>query len=116
MSTSFNWFGDSIEGNMETEIKHSMMEIAGDLQGRSRDEAPVDTGDLRGNCKVDVSDIDSGSVRVGYGLPYAMRQHEELGYNHPKGGKAKYLEDPYNENESKYFDEINEAAKRGMQG
>jgi hypothetical protein len=30
---------------------------------------------------------------VGFNTPYALAQHERLDYNHPKGGKAKYLED-----------------------
>lgn len=37
-------------------------------------------------------------------LPYALRQHEELGYKHPKGGQAKFLEQPFSENEQKYID------------
>lgn len=39
-----------------------------------------------------------GAVYVSFNTPYARRQHEELGYNHPLGGKAKYLEDPFNRN------------------
>ena len=31
---------------------------------------------------------------VGFNEPYALVQHERLDYKHPKGGKAKYLEDP----------------------
>jgi len=30
---------------------------------------------------------------VGFDQPYALAQHERLDFNHPKGGKAKYLED-----------------------
>ena len=44
------------------------------------------------------------SAEIGYSLPYALRQHEELGYNHPKGGQAKFLEQPFAENEQKYID------------
>jgi len=29
---------------------------------------------------------------VGFNTPYALVQHERLDFNHPKGGKAKYLE------------------------
>ena len=36
------------------------------------------------------------AVYISFNTPYARRQHEELGYNHPLGGKAKYLEDPFN--------------------
>jgi uncharacterized Zn-binding protein involved in type VI secretion len=30
---------------------------------------------------------------VGFNTPYALVQHERLDFHHPKGGKAKYLED-----------------------
>ena len=36
------------------------------------------------------------AVYISFNTPYARRQHEELGYEHPRGGKAKYLEDPFN--------------------
>lgn len=35
--------------------------------------------------------------RVVFPLVYAARQHEETTWRHPKGGKAKYLEDPMKE-------------------
>jgi len=41
------------------------------------------------------------AVYISFNTPYARRQHEELGYNHPRGGKAKYLEDPFNRNKDK---------------
>ena len=41
------------------------------------------------------------AVYISFNTPYARRQHEELGYQHPRGGKAKYLEDPFNRNKKK---------------
>lgn len=91
--------------------------IALDLAGRSARQAPVDTGDLRSNCKAVINSSEvfadqkvTGSAApaekveavVGYSLPYALRQHEELDYNHPKGGKAKFLEEPFLEKEQDY--------------
>jgi hypothetical protein len=92
--------------------------IALDLAGRSARQAPVDTGDLRSNCKAVINSSEvfadqkvTGSAApaekveavVGYSLPYALRQHEELDYNHPKGGKAKFLEEPFLEKEQDYI-------------
>jgi len=89
-----------------------------DLAGESAHRAPVDTGDLRNNCTAELNGqtvfarlAPAGpalpSLRafgtVGYGLPYALRQHEELDYVHPKGGEAKYLEKPFLENVSRYI-------------
>lgn len=37
------------------------------------------------------------SAEVSFNTVYAARQHEELTWNHPKGGQAKYLEQPAHE-------------------
>lgn len=34
---------------------------------------------------------------VSYDTPYAVKQHEELDYQHQRGRQAKYLETPFNE-------------------
>ena len=85
------------------------------------DEAPIDTGTLRRSGTVTVGGLPDGAqvfeaaeagnemkdafpdpvgkekaVYISFNTPYARRQHEELGYEHPRGGKAKYLEDPFN--------------------
>jgi hypothetical protein len=52
-------------------------------------KAMVGTGDLVG--KVEVAQI------------YAQRQHEELSWNHPRGGQALYLQAPLMENYSRYL-------------
>ena len=86
------------------------------MQGKSAAQAPVDTGDLRANCTV--SPVQMGDteiyVKVGYKLPYAIVQHERLDFNHPKGGKAKYLEDPYNDNAAKYNRFIRDAVRQAL--
>jgi hypothetical protein len=90
------------------------------------DETPIDTGTLRRSGTVTVGALPDGAqvyeaaesgtemkdafpgpegkekaVYISFNTPYARRQHEELGYNHPLGGKAKYLEDPFNRNKKK---------------
>lgn len=37
---------------------------------------------------------------------YALEQHEHLGYEHPRGGKAKYLSDPLLQNTPEYVAKI----------
>lgn len=104
---SFQWYGDQAFDAITNATQDELMECGADLQGRSVQEAPVDTGDLRANCEVKEETL---KVTVGYDLPYAMKQHEELDYNHPKGGKAKYLEDPFNESADNYIEHIREKA------
>lgn len=104
---SFVWHGDQIFDAIVDAAQDGLVENAADLQGKSVQEAPVDTGDLRANCAVEEKPL---NITVGYDLPYALKQHEELDYNHPKGGKAKYLEDPFNENADNYIENIREKA------
>ena len=96
-----------------------------DLAGESARRAPVDTGDLRSNCVAKIEDtvvfeerqVVSSTVHptarvsgtVGYSLPYALRQHEGLDFNHPRGGEAKFLERPYLERKEMYIRRIKTA-------
>jgi hypothetical protein len=105
------------------------------------DETPIDTGTLRRSGTVTVGKLpdsariyeaaESGNemkdafpenigkekaVYISFNTPYARRQHEELDYEHPRGGKAKYLETPFNANKKKVIKyaerKIKEALKR----
>lgn len=58
--------------------------------------APIDTGALRASGAV--YPVRSGGTRwavaIGFGnerVRYALVQHENLSYRHPRGGQAKYL-------------------------
>jgi hypothetical protein len=62
------------------------------LLAEAQQEAPVETGTLRRSGTVTES---GDTVCVSFNTPYAVRQHEELEWRHPLGGKAKYLEDPF---------------------
>ena len=105
------------------------------------DETPIETGTLRRSGTVTVGALPDGvqvyeaaeagtemkdafpgvagkekAVYISFNTPYARRQHEELGYNHPLGGKAKYLETPFNANKKKVIKyaerKIKEALRR----
>lgn len=52
---------------------------------------PIDTGDLRSSLAVTPATQQTLESAVSTGLPYAVRQHEDLGYRHRAGG-PKYLE------------------------
>lgn len=120
------------------ETVRAVKEIAIGLAGESARRAPIESGDLRSNCSAELNGqtvyenkekvptvtipATKAEASVGYSLPYALRQHEELRYRHDRtdgykradgttvnkvaGGEAKYLEKPYNENEAKYIARI----------
>ena len=66
------------------------------LAAVSKDQVPLDQGPLKNSCYVDVSD-DGSSGTVSYDTPYAVVQHENTQFQHQRGRKAKYLEDPAND-------------------
>ena len=103
-------------------------------------EAPVETGTLRRSGTVTVGGMPDGvqvyeaaesgtelkgafpepagkekAVYISFNTPYARRQHEELGYNHPLGGKAKFLEDPFNRNKNKVLKYADKQIKKALQ-
>lgn len=61
--------------------------------GESQRQVPLDEGPLQ---QSGVASVDEGQLvaAVSYDTVYAARQHEELGWRHKAGRKAKYLEHP----------------------
>ena len=104
------------------------------------DETPFESGTLRRSGTVTVGGLPDGAqvyeaaesgsdmkdafpgpegkekaVYISFNTPYARRQHEELGYNHPRGGKAKYLEDPFNRNKKKVLQYAEKQVKKALE-
>lgn len=99
---------DALDKALE-EFGRNALEVSADLL-QERGEAimadskenyvPVKWGVLQGSGHVEQPVVEAGtvSVRLAYGGPaeaYAIRQHEELTWVHPKQGCAKYLERPW---------------------
>lgn len=66
------------------------------LASASKQQVPLDTGALMNSCAVSVEG-DGSAGTVSYDTPYAVIQHENQSFNHQRGRKAKYLEDPCND-------------------
>lgn len=118
-------------GRMKEVSVKGVEDVGLDLLGKAVRDAPVDTGDLRGSGSVSFGDnviaegTKDGNViitgragrsakpeaTVGFSVPYAHRQHEDLEYHHPRGGKAKYLEDPLKQNAKQYVRHIAEKVR-----
>lgn len=66
------------------------------LLTESRKEVPIEEATLE---RSGAAIVDAETLRgaVSYDTPYAVRQHEELDWRHDEGRKAKYLEDPLNQ-------------------
>jgi hypothetical protein len=57
----------------------------------SNGRVPIEEGTLERSGVVSV-DESAVTAAVSYDTPYAVRQHEELDYQHDQGREAKYLE------------------------
>lgn len=121
-----------------------------DLAGRSAKMAPVESGDLRNDCTAKLNGVtvfaeqQATGIRaprtlqafgtVGYSLPYALRQHEELNYRHDRtdgyvvrsgknkgktvnmvaGGEAKFLEKPFNARLARYIEVLEKIPEEAL--
>ena len=108
------------------EAGRAMMDCVLDLAGASASRAPIESGDLRDNCHgivgqttifqdqkptaVPIVSMPKLIGDVGYSLPYALRQHEDLSLRHSgpehgdvDGGEAKFLEKPFEERTPRYI-------------
>ena len=104
---------DGIQRRRKAAARVALQFVGEDLLGRAQREAPVDEGTLRGSGSVEVTERgDRLSVEVSFSTPYAARQHEEVTWQHPKGGKSKYLEDPLKEMSERYIATLAAAMKK----
>jgi hypothetical protein len=90
MSFQLNWNGEQAKARAKQAEQEGLRKAGEFVRGESQQRAPVDEGTLRASATL--KDVDADTVSVGFYTPYAAKQHEEVGYRHPKGGQAKYLE------------------------
>lgn len=95
LAKQFKGMGKGYRPAVRTALKKCLL----DLKGKAVKLAPIKTSDLR---KSAYTAMENYAGEVGFAEVYALRQHEELGYEHPKGGQAKFLEQPYKENIDTY--------------
>jgi hypothetical protein len=90
------WDGPSVEKALVGAAMQGLIEAGEGIVGRDAVKAApvgVDGGALRGSLRVA---HDESSVYVGMGsgpsAAYAIVQHEDMGFAHPRGGGPKFLE------------------------
>ena len=103
---------NSIPRKAKDGVKQELMTVLFDLQGESQRRAPIDTGALRGSAFAEQNGLEG---TVGFTEIYALYQHEGVGFNHPKGGEAKYLENPFKQRINRYINAIGNAVKRAVE-
>jgi len=92
-----------------------------DLKGKAKMLCPVnkdpkaeEPGALKGSAFYETSwNGNNLEGVIGFDKPYALRQHEEITYQHDTG-EAKYLERPFKENVGPYTQNIADAIKKAL--
>lgn len=97
---TFDWFGDKVHKQVMSAAERGLFKGLEFVKQESVKIVPKDTGMLEKSASVKISN-DGKQGAVSYDTPYAIRQHEELGYRHAEGRTAKYLEIPFQQNQGK---------------
>lgn len=94
MTVRMEWNGPEAEAAAVEAAELGVSLAAEHLLGASRLQVPLEEGTLE---RSGVASRDGLTAAVSYDTAYAVRQHEELTWRHDAGRKAKYLEDPMND-------------------
>ena len=88
----------ALEKQFKREFREALTEEALAIFVESQNQTPVDQGNLIGSGVVgEVPNVGGGAKSViAYGTHYALPVHERVEVKH-EVGKAKFLEDPFNE-------------------
>ena len=106
--------------DVKKEVIKTLEDIALDLADKALNLAPVDTGRLRKSADPEVivsnnkarANVTFSAIDPKTGYDYALIQHEDLSFKHPRGGQAKYLEQPLRRNSGRYRQELEKAVKK----
>jgi hypothetical protein len=106
------WFGDDVRKKVMTAQEKAITLGLEFVKQESIKVVPKDTGMLEKSAGVKlVEDGGKKSGYVYYDTPYAIKQHEELGYRHAEGRIAKYLELPLQQNANKALEIMQKVIK-----
>jgi hypothetical protein len=91
--TLVKWYGAKASEGAKRGAARGLQLAAEHVLEEANRVVPIEEATL---LRSGVVSVDEGSLRaaVSYDTPYAVRQHEELSYQHDAGRTAKYLETP----------------------
>jgi hypothetical protein len=93
-------------------LKSTLKDGAEAILAEAKAQTPVDDGELIGSAAIATQDSNNSiEIVVHYGSDpvskqYAVIQHENPYYNHPRGGNYKFLENPFNALAPKIMDDL----------
>ena len=96
-------------------VEREMNALATDVLAEAKRQVPVDKGVLRRSGTKDIGwSGDRITATVSFNTPYAAVQHEDTSFRHPRGGKAKYLEDPLKQYAPQMRTRLNAAFRKAL--
>jgi hypothetical protein len=107
------WNGDAILAELRDAEVSGLTLAAEHLLQVSRTEVPIEEGTLERSGAATVDET-GRTAAVAYDTLYAERQHEDMTLRHAAGRKAKYLEDPFNQEQQTMLDLIAAQARRAL--
>lgn len=107
------WHGDEILAELRDAQVRGLTLAAEHLLQVSRGEVPIEEGTLERSGAATV-DAEARTAAVAYDTEYATRQHEDMTLRHDEGRKAKFLEDPYNQERDTMLELIAAEARRAL--
>lgn len=111
MSMKATWNGEAVSRLIDEAGEKGLFMAGSHLLDESRNEVPFEEGTLSNTADV-FPDVGNRQVSVVYDQPYAVIQHEAMGFRHDAGRKAKYLEDPLNHEADKMVEAVAKSIKR----
>lgn len=106
---------DEARRRFRAAARRAVTMVGEDLLGEAQRRAPIEEGTLRASGELEVEERgDTITAVVSFNTVYAARQHEELDWDHPLGGQAKYLESVLREREPRYRRAIDAAIRRAL--
>jgi len=111
MAVQSSWNADALLAQFEAAAEIGVFKASEVLLEQAAALAPHEEGILETSG---TATADGLKGRVAFNTPYALRQHEEVGWRHANGRTAKYLERPANGFTEEFTEIVAGAIRREM--
>ncbi|TXL91581.1 minor capsid protein [Streptomyces sp. IB2014 016-6] len=105
--------GPAVQRELRAAAARGLLMAGEHVLGETQAVVPIDEGALSRSGTVSV-DEPTLTAAVAYDTPYAIRQHEELDFQHAPGRQAKFVEGPLNASAAEVRDIVAAQLRRAM--
>lgn len=115
IKTRVRWNGKFVSERVRRAAAAGLNDAAEHVLEEANRTVPHEEGTL---MRSGMATVDENALRaaVAYDTPYAVRQHEETGYRHAEGRRAKWLELTLQERERAIRDYMADQIRKAMRG